>query len=174
MPLIFEREWITLRNVMKDARKTTGAGPISIGQLCRLAGCTPRTVRFYEELGIIAPIARTPGGHKLYDAGGARVISLAKALGQCGCALTEVKRLLGLSHSKRTAGRWLTGRLRKELSSIVSSVDARLARLEGVRQSVAAVLDETQGCATCSAKDCAACGNLTRLRTLGAQHCQEA
>ena len=158
---------------MSDARKSTGAGPVAIGQLCRLAGCTPRTVRFYEELGIIAPVARTPGGHRLYDAGSARIISLAKALGQSGCALTEVKRLLDLSHSKRTAGRRLTGRLRTELSSILSSVDARLARLREVRQSIAVLLDETQGCSACNAKDCAGCGNIRRLRTLGTGHSEE-
>jgi MerR family transcriptional regulator, repressor of the yfmOP operon len=30
-------------------------------------GITPRTLRYYEEVGLITPAARTSGGHRLYD-----------------------------------------------------------------------------------------------------------
>jgi MerR family transcriptional regulator, repressor of the yfmOP operon len=39
-----------------------------IGELARRAGATPRTVRYYEELGLLPAHGRAPARHRLYDA----------------------------------------------------------------------------------------------------------
>ena len=43
------------------------AAPMRIGDVARLAGTTPRTIRYYEEIGLLpdAP-ARPSGQHRLY------------------------------------------------------------------------------------------------------------
>jgi MerR family transcriptional regulator, repressor of the yfmOP operon len=41
--------------------------PLRIGDVARLAGVTPRTVRYYEEIGLLpAPDSREPGAHRTY------------------------------------------------------------------------------------------------------------
>ena len=40
---------------------------IKIGPLAKLAGKTTRTLRFYEERGLIEPSERTQGGYRLYS-----------------------------------------------------------------------------------------------------------
>ena len=41
--------------------------PLRIGDVARLAGTTPRTIRYYEELGLLAGAPERPsGGHRLY------------------------------------------------------------------------------------------------------------
>src|SRR5512135_1014731 len=37
------------------------------GEMARLSDNTLRTVRFYEEAGIIRPVGRTEGGHRLFE-----------------------------------------------------------------------------------------------------------
>jgi MerR family transcriptional regulator, repressor of the yfmOP operon len=45
----------------------TVAAALRIGELARRVGTTPRTIRYYEELGLLAGSARRPaGGHRLY------------------------------------------------------------------------------------------------------------
>ena len=38
-----------------------------IGELARRVGATPRTVRYYEELGLLPDRGRPEGAHRLYD-----------------------------------------------------------------------------------------------------------
>jgi MerR family transcriptional regulator, repressor of the yfmOP operon len=41
--------------------------PLRIGDVAKLAGVTPRTIRYYEEIGLLpAPDAREPGAHRTY------------------------------------------------------------------------------------------------------------
>ena len=39
-----------------------------IGELARHAGVTVRTLRHYDELGLLTPSERSGGGHRLYGA----------------------------------------------------------------------------------------------------------
>jgi MerR family transcriptional regulator, repressor of the yfmOP operon len=42
--------------------------PLRIGELARRAGTTPRTIRYYEELGLLGGRGERPaGGHRLYS-----------------------------------------------------------------------------------------------------------
>ncbi len=40
---------------------------LKIGEIAKLAGVLPSTVRYYTEIGLVEPAGTTPGGQKLYD-----------------------------------------------------------------------------------------------------------
>ena len=40
---------------------------LTIGQAASAAGVTPRTLRYYEELGLLSPAGKTTGGARRYD-----------------------------------------------------------------------------------------------------------
>jgi MerR family transcriptional regulator, repressor of the yfmOP operon len=62
--------------------------PLRIGQVAELTGTTPRTIRYYEEIGLLpAAPEREPGAHRIYLE--ADVERLREVL--------RLKRLLGLS-----------------------------------------------------------------------------
>ena len=70
--------------------------PLRIGDVAKLAGTTPRTIRYYEELGLLAGAPERPsGGHRLYTAAEVErlreVIRLKQLL---GVTLDELKDLL--------------------------------------------------------------------------------
>jgi DNA-binding transcriptional MerR regulator len=61
---------------------------LRIGEVAQLTGTTPRTIRYYEELGLLAPASdREPGSHRVYD--DADVEHLREVL--------RLRRVLGLS-----------------------------------------------------------------------------
>jgi DNA-binding transcriptional MerR regulator len=70
--------------------------PLRIGELARLAGTTPRTIRYYEEIGILGGDAgRAAGAHRTYSE--ADVERLRKAMrlkSLLGVSLDELKQLL--------------------------------------------------------------------------------
>lgn len=60
---------------------------LRIGDLARRAGVTLRTLRYYESLGMLAPMPRRPGGFRFYDE------SVVQRLER----IAELKELLGFS-----------------------------------------------------------------------------
>ena len=79
--------------------------PLRIGQVAALTGTTPRTIRYYEELGLLAPSPhREPGAHRVYEQ--ADVDRLREVL--------RLRRVLGLSL--------------EELNEVAAEESARAAR----------------------------------------------
>lgn len=74
-----------------------GAGLVSIGQLAKAAGVSSRTIRYYEELGIIPQPRRSPGGTRMYPREYGGYIAAALALKDLGFRLDEVRPLARLA-----------------------------------------------------------------------------
>ena len=66
----------------------TASRPLRIGEVAERVGVTPRTIRYYEELGLLGgSAARSKGAHRLYDE--SDVLRLSE--------LIRLRDLLGLS-----------------------------------------------------------------------------
>jgi DNA-binding transcriptional MerR regulator len=140
---------------------------ILIGEVCRQANCTPRTVRHYESEGLVSPAAKTPGGRKLYGKESVSVIRTAQLFKRLGCSLKEIRHIMDLTKSRNTRHRQLTKKLRKMLSETVSDMDLEMALLSDARKKIADLLEQTGVCDKCASEDCKDCGKLIKLRTLG-------
>jgi MerR family transcriptional regulator, repressor of the yfmOP operon len=68
---------------------------LRIGEVAQLTGTTPRTIRYYEELGLLAPASdREPGAHRVYeDADVERLQELLRLRRVLGLSLDELKDL---------------------------------------------------------------------------------
>jgi MerR family transcriptional regulator, copper efflux regulator len=138
-----------------------------IGEICRRTGCTPRTIRHYEAEGLLAPISITPGGRKLYGEEALSVINAAQVLKRVGYSLRDIRSILALTKSENTKDRRLTRKLRKTLSSSISQIQGEIEILASAQRKIAGLLEKTEKCEGCNAPDCAPCGKLKELRTLG-------
>jgi DNA-binding transcriptional MerR regulator len=65
---------------------------LKIGELADELGTTPRTIRLYEELGLIAP-QRTHGGTRLYAKKDLKRMAIALRLGHSGVPLEQLRQL---------------------------------------------------------------------------------
>jgi DNA-binding transcriptional MerR regulator len=100
-----------------------GAGMVSIGQLARAAGVSSRTIRYYEELGILPQPRRSPGGTRMYPREYGGYIAAALALKDLGFRLDEVKPLARLA-----AGRGVSQGQRDAAARLVEAKLEALAR----------------------------------------------
>ena len=74
----------------------SGPGELRIGKVAKLAGTTPRTIRYYEEIGLL-PVAggRAPGAHRSYaEADVERLTDLLRLKDLLGVSLEELKELV--------------------------------------------------------------------------------
>jgi DNA-binding transcriptional MerR regulator len=69
---------------------------LRIGEVAKLAGTTPRTIRYYEEIGLLpAAGGREPGAHRSYaEADVERLTELLRLKDLLGVSLEELKELV--------------------------------------------------------------------------------
>jgi len=78
--------------------KAPSATPVRLLRIQEAAaevGLTPRSVRYYEELGLLTPAARSEGDYRLYDATDVERLRFIKGLrDDAGFSLAEIAELL--------------------------------------------------------------------------------
>jgi len=75
----------------------TGRGEVfQIGEVALRVTLSLRTVRYYEEAGLLMPIGRTVGGFRLYDHNAIDRLLLIKKMKPLGFTLEEMRSLLTL------------------------------------------------------------------------------
>jgi len=74
----------------------SGEQELRIGEVAKLAGTTPRTIRYYEEIGLLrVPGGRRPGAHRTYaEADVERLTELLRLKDLLGLSLEELKELV--------------------------------------------------------------------------------
>lgn len=67
-----------------------------IGRVAESVGLSLRTIRYYEEIGLVTPSGRTAGGFRLYNTDDVQRLLLIKRMKPLGYPLEEMARLLRL------------------------------------------------------------------------------
>jgi MerR family transcriptional regulator, repressor of the yfmOP operon len=75
---------------------TTAPRPLRIGEVAELTGTTPRTIRYYEEIGLLGGTAdRTQGKHRCYtETDVERVREIVRLRDLLGLSLEQLSQLL--------------------------------------------------------------------------------
>ncbi|HTA97400.1 MAG TPA: MerR family transcriptional regulator [Solirubrobacteraceae bacterium] len=112
--------------------------PLRIGDVAKLAGTTPRTIRYYEELGLLAGAPERPsGGHRLYtQAEVERLREVIRLKELLGVTLDELKDLLTAEEARAAVRAQLRRddvhpeRRRELLNEALGHIDRQLELVE--------------------------------------------
>lgn len=69
---------------------------MQIGEVAELVGLSLRTVRYYEEVGLVTPSGRSPGGFRQYDESDVRRLTIARDLKPLGFTLDEIREIIAV------------------------------------------------------------------------------
>jgi DNA-binding transcriptional MerR regulator len=105
------------------------------GDLARATGNTVRTIRFYEEEGLLEPAEVSDGGHRRYTDEDLDRLKLIGDLRELGMSLCEIKDVLALRRGCSCVAEF-ADRLEKSLASHVAEAQRRIERLERVRHEI--------------------------------------
>jgi DNA-binding transcriptional MerR regulator len=116
-----------------DAR-TNAVQSLRIGDVARLVGTTPRTIRYYEEIGLLAEApARPSGQHRIYSAAEVeRLREVMRLKELLGVSLEELKTLLTAEEARAEVRAQLKrddvdpGRRRELLHEALGHLDRQL------------------------------------------------
>ena len=130
---------------------SVAARTLRIGELARLAGTTPRTVRYYEEIGLLpAADERETGAHRTYtEAELERLREILRLKDLLGLSLDELKALVAAEEARSvlraefhatedpTQRRRILGEGLVHLDAQLALVRRRLAELETLERELA-------------------------------------
>jgi DNA-binding transcriptional MerR regulator len=109
-----------------------------IGTVARAAGVHPRTLRFYETVGLLPRAARTPAGYRTYSDDTVSRLTFIVRAKSLGLTLKEIRGILDL----RDSGRLPCASVKQVLADHIAGVDAQIARLQAFRFDLAAIVAE--------------------------------
>lgn len=98
---------------------------MKIGEVARLTGTNTKTIRFYEDAGVLPPPARTPTGHRDYGPETADRLHFIRRCQAAGLSLREVRQILAV----RDGGEAPCGHVRRVLGERLDRVRAQIAEL---------------------------------------------
>lgn len=127
---------------------TASTDRIRIGELARRVGATPRTVRYYEELGLLPGRRRRSGGHRLYDAADeARLAELIRIRDLLGLSLAELRAWDAAERARAALReRWAADPSERERAQIAKEarepLETQLALVRARREALEELEDE--------------------------------
>ena len=108
---------------------------ISIGELAKKLEVSERTVRYYEEIGLLNSIKRIEGGRRVYTDVDLRRLKLIKRLKIMGMTLSEMQELEAMWTIEKSNEKVLK-RLLELLSNHLKRLDDRIADLDILRNEI--------------------------------------
>jgi DNA-binding transcriptional MerR regulator len=111
-------------------------GYLRIGEVAKLSGLDPRTIRYYEEMQVVPAPRRTPADHgpgdRQFLPGDVHRLTFVRRARELGLSLAEIKELLKTSNGKgKEAGR---EKLRRLIEDKLAAIEHRIRELERLRE----------------------------------------
>ena len=106
---------------------------LSSGDLARATGNTVRTIRFYEEEGLLKPAVVSDGGHRRYTEDDLERLRLITDLRELGLSLCEIRSILELRTGCSNAAEFAI-RFQQVLAGHLEQAQRRLERLRRVKK----------------------------------------
>ena len=116
--------------------------------MARLSKSTLRTVRFYEQEGLIEPERRSPCGHRLFAGRELMKLQLALDLREAGLSLQDIKGLFCLK-SDCGCPEEASQRMTSVLSEQIDTMQQKIARLRRLREELTAMVSVLTECQSC-------------------------
>lgn len=124
----------------------------SIGELSKRTGVKVPTIRYYEQMGLLAAPERSQGNQRRYETAGLKRLSFIKHSRQLGFSIEDIRELLELSQHPERPCRDAHGIANRHLDQVRHRI-ARLKRLER----------ELKRIAECDAENVADCAVIETL-----------
>jgi len=108
---------------------------LSIGELSRQLEMSQRTIRYYEEIGLLNSIKRVEGGRRIYTEKDLRRLKLIKRLKIMGMTLSEMQELESMWSYEKSNEKVLK-RLLELLNNHLKRLEDRIADLDILRHEI--------------------------------------
>ena len=110
-------------------------GTFAIGEISRLVGLSQRTIRYYEEIGLLHSVRRIENGKRVYTEHDVRRLKFINRLKVLGLSLAEMVELKKIYRKQRN-NREILPKLLEILDERATQIDERVAQLMTLKKEI--------------------------------------
>lgn len=100
------------------------AWPVSIGKAAQLSGISPKMLRHYETLGLLAAVPRTDSNYRQYSLSDVHTLRFIRRARDMGFSLDAITELLSLWHNRRRSSESVKRITQKHMDELAQRIDA--------------------------------------------------
>jgi len=138
---------------------------MQIGEFAEQAGVSVRAIRYYEELGLIRPEKRSPGGFRLYGPESHTRLAVIHFLKEMGLSLNEIRDIL-LAKKPSGGDKSTVAFLLKIFSEKLQMLESKMDALRAMKTELVNAIRILRSCENCSREvllDALSCGDCVSL-----------
>lgn len=113
----------------------------TIGHVAKAAGCKVQTIRYYEQIGLLAPPWRSEGNQRLYDERAIQRLKFIRHSRELGFPLQAIRDLISLSEHPEQPCNAADAIARERLED----VELRIGRLQALRKELNRMISQCRG-----------------------------
>jgi Cu(I)-responsive transcriptional regulator len=114
---------------------------MNIGEVARHSRVPPKTIRYYESIGLIDPAARSAAGYRIYGAQDLETLRFIHRARGLGFSVEDVGNLLALWRDRNRASAQVKALARKH----VGEIDRKIAELRAMRDTLDDLIERCHG-----------------------------
>lgn len=114
---------------------------LNIGSVADAAGVPPKTIRYYESIGLIAPAGRRANGYRSYSETDMRTLAFIRRARSLGFSVDEVRELLDLWRNKSRK----SADVKALAAQHIEALDRKIAELQSMREALAHLVRRCRG-----------------------------
>ncbi len=115
--------------------RATEGGTYAIGEISRLVDLSQRTIRYYEEIGLLHSVRRIENGKRVYTDSDVRRLKFISRLKVLGLSLAEMVALEKIYRKQRN-NREILPKLLQILDERAGQIDERIAQLVALKKEI--------------------------------------
>ena len=109
--------------------------PYAIGELSRMVNLSQRTIRYYEEIGLLHSVRRIENGKRVFTDGDVRRLKFINRLKVLGLSLAEMVELEKIYRKQRN-NREILPKLLEILDERAAQIDDRISQLVALKKEI--------------------------------------
>ena len=127
-----------------------GETSLRIGELAERVGVNPKTIRYYEDIGLIPQPARRPSGYRTYGPDDVDRISFIRRAQRLGLSLDEIREVLAFREDGERPCDFVLRAVRRH----AAEVEQRIAELTHLRHELADLIERAEESTETPARYC--------------------
>ncbi len=141
---------------------------MKIGEIARKANTTIRTLRYYEEEGILMPSGRTGGGVRCYNDEDHKKLITIQMLKDLNMNLTDIKELLNIRKNNRIGG-VAAEKIQGQLLIKIAEVENNIRKFKNIKRNLETATKLVEECIECeneiNPEQCSDCNYTEKRRS---------
>ena len=102
---------------------------MNIGVLAEKSGVPAKTIRYYEDVGLIPPAERTEAGYRCYGVKDVHILNFIKRARNLGFTVDECRELVGLYQDRNRS----SADVKRLAEARIAEIDGKIFELQGMR-----------------------------------------